>query len=45
MTDPTGESDYVANIAVGGGETDQPNATPSQVYVRYVAVSWVVMPE
>lgn len=36
MTDPTGANTYTATIAVGGGQTGTPNATPAQVQVKYV---------
>jgi hypothetical protein len=34
VTDPSGASDYTASISTGGGQTGQPNATPSQVQVK-----------
>ncbi|CDO77499.1 Glycoside Hydrolase Family 79 protein [Trametes cinnabarina] len=36
MTDPSGANDYTATIAVGGGESGQPNGTPAQVKVKYL---------
>ena len=33
-TDPTGASTYTATISIGGGNTGQSNATPSQVQVK-----------
>ncbi|KAI0772363.1 glycoside hydrolase family 79 protein [Trametes elegans] len=36
MTDPSGANDYTATIAVGGGETGQPNGTPAQIKVKYL---------
>jgi hypothetical protein len=34
VTDSSGASDITATIAVGGGQTGQPNATPGQVKVK-----------
>ncbi|KAI9455294.1 hypothetical protein F5148DRAFT_1378092 [Russula earlei] len=36
VTDPTGASTYTAVISIGGGSTNQSNATPSQVQVKYL---------
>ncbi|OSD00691.1 glycoside hydrolase family 79 protein [Trametes coccinea BRFM310] len=36
MTDPSGANDYTATIAVGGGESGQPNGTPAQLKVKYL---------
>ncbi|KAF8529719.1 glycoside hydrolase family 79 protein [Hysterangium stoloniferum] len=35
ITDPSGASNYTAQISIGGGTTGQQNATPSKVFVRY----------
>lgn len=35
ITDPSGASNYTAQIAIGGSGVQQPNASPSQVSVRY----------
>lgn len=35
VTDSSGASNYTATIAVGGSGASQPNASPSQVSVRY----------
>jgi hypothetical protein len=35
MTDPSGAATYTVEISVGGGQTNQPNATPSQIKVKY----------
>lgn len=35
ITDPSGASNYTAQIAVGGGNTGQANASPTSVAVRY----------
>ena len=35
ITDPSGASNYVATIAVGGSGANQTNASPAQVSVRY----------
>ena len=34
MTDASGANDYTVTIAVGGGDSGQPAATPSQVRVK-----------
>ncbi|KAF8519369.1 glycoside hydrolase family 79 protein [Hysterangium stoloniferum] len=34
-TDPSGATNYTAQIAIGGSGVNQPNASPSQVTVRY----------
>ncbi|KAN0136518.1 hypothetical protein V8E53_005565 [Lactarius tabidus] len=36
VTDPSGANDWTATIAVGGGQTGQPGATPSSVKVKYL---------
>jgi hypothetical protein len=36
LNDPTGNSDYTANVLIGGGTSNQPASTPSQVFVRYL---------
>jgi hypothetical protein len=36
VTDPSGNSAITASIAIGGGQTGQPNGTPAQVKVKYV---------
>jgi Glycosyl hydrolase family 79 C-terminal beta domain len=36
VTDPSGNSAITASISIGGGQTGQPNATPSEVKVKYV---------
>ncbi|KAJ7238588.1 glycoside hydrolase family 79 protein [Mycena haematopus] len=37
VTDPSGASTYTASFAIGGGDTGQPNGTPAQVKVKYLA--------
>ncbi|KAL0954378.1 hypothetical protein HGRIS_003363 [Hohenbuehelia grisea] len=37
MTDPSGANDYTANINIGGSQLGQPNGTPAQVKVKYLA--------
>jgi hypothetical protein len=34
VTDPSGASNITASIAIGGGQTGQPNAVPAQVTVK-----------
>lgn len=34
ITDPSGANDYTATISVGGGATNEANATPAQVHVK-----------
>ncbi|CAE6505796.1 unnamed protein product [Rhizoctonia solani] len=41
ITDPSGANDYVAHIAVGGGETGQPAAIPNSVKVRRLSAASV----
>ncbi|KAJ8495477.1 hypothetical protein ONZ45_g12847 [Pleurotus djamor] len=41
MTDPTGASDYTAQIAIGGSGIGQPNASPAQVKVKYLRAASV----
>jgi len=41
VTDPSGASNITASIAIGGGQTGQPNAVPAQVTVKYLAASSV----
>ncbi|KAH7341484.1 hypothetical protein B0J17DRAFT_765535 [Rhizoctonia solani] len=41
ITDPSGASDYVAHIAVGGGQTGQAAATPNSVKVRRLTAASV----
>ncbi|KAF8596582.1 hypothetical protein BDV93DRAFT_542700 [Ceratobasidium sp. AG-I] len=41
ITDPTGGNDYTVHIAVGGGQTGQPNATPNSIKVRRLAAGSV----
>jgi hypothetical protein len=36
VTDSNGTSTYTADISIGGGSTNQGNATPSEVKVKYV---------
>ena len=36
LTDASGAHNYTANIAIGGGTTGQPAATPSTVQVKYL---------
>ncbi|EDR09602.1 glycoside hydrolase family 79 protein [Laccaria bicolor S238N-H82] len=36
ITDPSGANTITVNIAIGGGQTGQANATPSQVQVKYL---------
>lgn len=35
ITDSSGANDWTATIAIGGGQTGQPGATPSSVKVKY----------
>jgi len=35
ISDPSGASNYTAQIAIGGSGAQQPNASPSQISVRY----------
>ncbi|KAI0270636.1 glycoside hydrolase family 79 protein [Gloeopeniophorella convolvens] len=37
VTDPSGANDWIATIAVGGGQTGQPGATPSSIKVKYLS--------
>ncbi|KAA1475467.1 glycoside hydrolase family 79 protein [Dentipellis sp. KUC8613] len=41
VTDPSGNTNLSVTIAVGGGDTDQPNATPSSVQVKYLTAESV----
>ncbi|KAF8699112.1 Glycoside hydrolase family 79 protein, partial [Rhizoctonia solani] len=41
ITDPSGASDYVAHIAIGGGQTGQPAAIPNSVKVRRLSAASV----
>jgi len=41
VTDPSGANDWTATIAVGGGQTGQPGATPSSVKVKYLSAQSV----
>ncbi|KAJ3880476.1 hypothetical protein F5051DRAFT_161099 [Lentinula edodes] len=41
LSDSSGNSNYTANIAIGGGQTGQSNTTPSQVTVKYLTASSV----
>ncbi|TDL27068.1 hypothetical protein BD410DRAFT_783229 [Rickenella mellea] len=41
ITDPSGASDYTASIAIGGGQTGQPGATPAQIKVKHFSASSV----
>ncbi|KAJ3727373.1 hypothetical protein DFJ43DRAFT_1001722 [Lentinula guzmanii] len=41
LSDSSGNSNYTANIAIGGGQTGQSNTTPSQVKVKYLTASSV----
>jgi hypothetical protein len=41
VTDPSGASSLTVSIAIGGGSTGQPNATPSEVKVKYLAANSV----
>ncbi|TFY76428.1 hypothetical protein EWM64_g7584 [Hericium alpestre] len=41
VTDPSGNTDYTASISIGGGQTGQPNASPSSVKVKYLAADSV----
>ncbi|KAJ3856578.1 glycoside hydrolase family 79 protein [Lentinula lateritia] len=41
LSDSLGNSNYTANIAIGGGQTGQSNTTPSQVTVKYLTASSV----
>ncbi|KAG8706428.1 hypothetical protein FRC09_002416 [Ceratobasidium sp. 395] len=41
ITDPTGNNDYTANIAVGGGQTGLPSATPNSIKVRRLSAGSV----
>jgi hypothetical protein len=34
VTDPSGASTYTITFAIGGGQTGQPNGTPSQIQVK-----------
>jgi len=36
INDATGNSDYVANIAIGGGQTGAASTTPTSVQVKYL---------
>jgi hypothetical protein len=36
VTDSSGNSALTASIAIGGGQTGQPNGTPAEVKVKYV---------
>ncbi|KAI8996273.1 hypothetical protein BD414DRAFT_477356 [Trametes punicea] len=36
MTEQNGQGAYTATISVGGGQTGEPNGTPSQVRVKYL---------
>ena len=38
ITDPSGANDYHAIVNIGGGNTGQPDTTPQQVWVRFVAI-------
>lgn len=39
MTDATGGHTYTASIAVGGGDSGQPNGTPASVKVKYLSAA------
>ncbi|KAJ3821688.1 hypothetical protein F5880DRAFT_1580313 [Lentinula raphanica] len=41
LSDSSGNSNYTANIAIGGGQTGQSNTTPAQVKVKYLTASSV----
>ncbi|KAG9125174.1 hypothetical protein FRC07_008677 [Ceratobasidium sp. 392] len=41
ITDASGNSDYTANIAVGGGQTGLPSATPNSIKIRRLSASSV----
>ncbi|EAU81861.2 hypothetical protein CC1G_06072 [Coprinopsis cinerea okayama7 len=41
IDDPSGANDVTVSISVGGGHTGQPNASPSQVRVKYLSASSV----
>ncbi|THV02731.1 hypothetical protein K435DRAFT_748884 [Dendrothele bispora CBS 962.96] len=41
MNDPSGASNYIASIAIGGGNTGQSPSTPSSVKVKYLAAGSV----
>lgn len=45
ITDSSGASSYTATISVGGGTTGQPNATPTQVIVKYVQLTLSLVSE
>lgn len=42
MNDPSGASDYITNILIGGGTSYQQASTPSTVFVRYLLAPSVV---
>ena len=37
MTEQDGQGSYTATISVGGGDTGEPNGTPSSVQVKWVS--------
>ncbi|KAE9392594.1 hypothetical protein BT96DRAFT_864152 [Gymnopus androsaceus JB14] len=41
LSDSSGNSNYTANIAIGGGETGQATSVPSQITVKYLTASSV----
>ncbi|TFY66779.1 hypothetical protein EVG20_g4311 [Dentipellis fragilis] len=41
VTDPSGNTNLSVPIAIGGGQTGQPNATPSSVQVKYLTAESV----